>query len=142
MSQRLKGDECVMTYTSPAGLEEIGDISNFTFEMDLEILRERYTGETAERKDELWKGVKGGCELHMENSKMLRFTQIVQDRAQRRTPASAKISCTVSFAFPDGTRARLVFDDIFFGAMPFKIPSGNYVQATVSWECSTLKRFL
>lgn len=109
----------------------------------MEILRERYLGETAERKDDMFKGISGRCELHIENSNYFRFTQKVQDRAQRRTAASGKFTATASFAFPDGPRARLVFDDIFFDSLPLRAPgNGAYVAVTIAFECSSLNRLL
>jgi hypothetical protein len=144
VTQRIKSDDCRLNFTGPSGAEEaFGNIQSFELELDLEILRERYVGETADRFDELFKGVNGRAELHLSTKQYFQFTQRVQDRAQRRTAASGKFTATASYTFADGTRARIVVDDIFWGKLPLKTPGGGgYVTASVEFGASGLKRLL
>ncbi len=144
MAQRIKGQEVVLGFTHPngdqAGLE---DVVSFEAELDIEKLQERYLGETADRYDELFHGVNGQCELHLESSDYFRFAERVQDRAQRRTPAGGVFTATASFSFPNGQRVRLTFEDIFFGALPVRAPSsGEYITATIEWSGSSMRRVL
>ncbi len=142
-AQRVRSDDVTVSFTGPRGLEDVGMAQSFETELMLEILEERYLGETAARYDDIFKGVSGKCVLHIPTKGWFTFTQRVQDRAQRRIPAGSKFTCTGSFAFPDGTRARLVFDDIFFEGMPLNVPGGGaYVAVTVSFKCSDVQRLL
>lgn len=144
MAQRIKGQETVISFTSPTGdVQGLEDVLSFEAELDIEILQEGYLGETADRFDDIYHGTSGQVELHLENSKYFLFTEQVQDRAERRSPAGAVFNATSTFAFPNGQRARITFEDIFFGAMPLNAPSRkDYVKATVQWKCSQIRRVL
>ena len=144
MAQRIKGQETVLGFTNPNGDQEgLQDVLSFEWELDLEILQEGYLGETADRYDEIYHGVSGQCEIHMETADYFRFQEIVQDRAERRAAASGVFTATSTFTFPSATRARITFEDIFFGAMPTRTPSrSEYVSATIQWKGSRLRRVL
>jgi hypothetical protein len=119
------------------------DVLSFEAELQLEILSEGYLGETGERKDDIYKGVSGTCELHLEAQDYFRFTQRVQDRAERRTAAAGVFNATASFQFPNGQRPRLTFENIFFGGLPIRVPEqSGYVAVTLSWECQRMRRVL
>jgi hypothetical protein len=144
MSQRLKGQETTLSFTDPDGLvENLGDIKSFEAELDIQILEEGYIGDTANRFDEIYNGSGGNAEMHLENSKWFSFTNKVQERATRRSPAGGKFAITSSFAFADGTRVRVTFEDVFFGPFPLKVGGrAEYVSATVTWKCSEITRVL
>lgn len=142
MAQRIKGQEVSLGFTGPNGSVNVGEaVQSFEAELDIQTLEEGYLGEVANRYDDIFNGVSGTVKVHMESSDWFRFTQAVQDRAQRRTAAGGKFSATATFAFPSGQRFRLTFEDIFFGALP--VSSGGraeYVTATVAWKCSSIRR--
>ena len=142
MAQRIKGQEVVLSFTNPAGDQDgLEDVSSFEAELDIETLQEGYLGETADRYDEIYHGVSGQAELHVETADYFRFQERVQDRAERRTPSGGTFSATSSFAFPNGQRVRLTFEDIFFGALPIRVPArGEYVTVTVQWKGQRLRR--
>lgn len=144
MGQRIKGQETVLGFTNPDGDQQgLDSVLSFEAELDLEILEEGYLGETANRFDDIYKGVSGQVELHLETSEYFRFTERVQDRAERRTPAGGVFTASSTFQFPNGQRARITFEDIFFGAMPVSAPSrSEYVKATIQWKCSRIRRVL
>ena len=144
MGQRIKGQEVKLSWVSPDGTEEgLEDVVSFEAELMLEILREGFLGESADRRDDIYNGVSGKVELQLESAKYFRFTQRVQDRAERRTPAAGVFNCTASFSFPNGERARITFEDVFFGSLPLRVPERKqYVTASISWECSRIRRVL
>lgn len=144
MAQRIKGQEVTLAFTDPDGdVEDFGVIKSFEGEIDIQTLEEGYLGETANQYDDIYNGVSGTCELHMSEVQWFRFSAKVQDRAARRTPAAGKFSVTASFAFPNGQRPRVTFENIFFGPLPFKTPSrADYVTVTLSWKCSEIRRVL
>lgn len=142
--QRLKGQETRLSFSTPNGpAEGLDVVKSFEAEIQLEILREGYLGETADRRDDIYRGVTGRAELHMDSAKYFTFTQRVQDRAERRTPAAGVFNATSSFNFPDGTRARITFENIFFEGLPIRVPErAGYVAVTVAWECERIRRVL
>jgi len=144
MAQRLKGQEVVLGFTSPdgnqAGLE---NVLSFEAELEVETLEEQYLGKTTKDFDDIFHGCSGQVEIHMKTADYLLFTQKVQDRAQRRTSADGQFTATATFNFPSGSRARLTFENLFFGALPLKIGGrSQYVSATIQWKCDTLRRVL
>jgi hypothetical protein len=144
MAQRIKGQEVVVGFTSPDGDQKgLEDVVSFEAELDIETLQEAYLGKVSDDYDDIFHGVTGQMEIHMRSSQYLAFTQKVQDRAQRRSSADGQFTATATFNFPDGTRARLTFEDLFFGALPIKV-SGRaaYVSGTIQWKCSDMRRVL
>lgn len=144
MAQRIKGQEVTLVWTTPDGSAEgLEDVSSLEAELQFDILKEGYLGESVDRRDDIYRGVTGRAELHLESAKYFEFTQKVQDRAERRSAAAGKFSATASFAFPNGDRARITFEDIFFGALPIRVNDrGSYVTVTVAWECERIRRVL
>lgn len=144
MAQRLKGQEVVLGFTSPDGDQSgLEDVVSFEAELDIEILTEKYLGRTANEFDDIYNGVSGQCEIHMATTDYLAFTEKVQDRAERRTPAEGEFTATATFKFPNGQRARLTFENLFFGPLPIRTPGrAEYVAATIQWKCSRLRRVL
>lgn len=142
MGQRIKGQETTISFVGPTGDEEgLQDVVSFEAELDIEILEEGFLGETANRYDDIYNGTSGRVEIQIETAQYFRFQQRVQDRAQRRTPAAGKFNAKSSFRFPDGTRFRITFEDIFFGPLPVRAPSRrDYITATIQWKCSTIRR--
>lgn len=137
-TQRIKGQETVLVFVSDAGTEEgLGDVVSAEFEFQLDILTTRLLGETSDRKDDIFRGVRGRCEVQLENSQALAFVQRVKDRAQRRTAASGRFQMMTSLEFPNGERPRVLFPDIFWGSLPFNIGGGDeYVTLTLEFEGS------
>lgn len=144
MGTRLKGQEVKVGFTNPDGDQEgLDNVLSLEAELDIEILTEKYLGQTANQFDDIYNGVQGQVEIHMATTDYLAFTQRIQDRAERRTPAAGVFNATASFAFPNGERARLTFEDIFFGALPVRANSrSDFVTATIQWKCSRLRRVL
>lgn len=142
MAQRIKGQEVTVSMSGPDGVEEgLEVVQSFEAEFMLEILQESYLGETADRFDEIYKGVSGSMEIHMETGKWFDFTLKIQERAQRRNGVDGEFTATATFTFPDDTRRRLVFNNIFFGPMPITAGGrADYVTATLTWNCSLATR--
>ena len=142
MTQRIKGQEVVISFVGPTGDEDgLQDVSDFEAELMIDLLQEGYLGETADRFDDVFNGVSGRVQIHMESPDYFRFTQRVQDRSQRRTPAAGKFQAKASFRFANGQRVRLTFEDIFFENLPIRAASRkDYVQATIAWKCSKIRR--
>lgn len=140
MSQRIKGQEVRVTMISPAGTEESigsGGVSSFELEFKTEILSEGYLGETTERKDDIFRGVGGRMEFHLDRQSYFQFVQRVTDRSQRRTPADARFNVLASLTFPNGQRPRILLEDVFFGPLPINVGGRDeYVSATVEFECA------
>lgn len=137
MSQRIKGQELNIVFVSPTGVEEsINAVQSCEFEAQMDILSEGYLGETTERKDDIFKGMHGKITFHVDTSAWFTLAGRIIDRAQRRTPG-VQFNLIGTFNFPNGQRARMVLQDIYFGAIPTNTGSReDYVEATLDFECS------
>lgn len=143
MSQRVKGQEVRVTFTSPAGTETaLSAVQSFEFEVQTEILSEGYLGETTERKDDIFKGTRGRMTIHIENQDYFRFVERVKNRSQRRTPSDARFSAVCAFQLPNGQRPRALLEDLFFGPLPVNVGGRDeYVEATIEFECADVRFF-
>jgi hypothetical protein len=141
---RLKGQEVTVGFASPDGdVSGLDDVLSFEAELDMEILEEKYLGQTANSFDDIYNGVSGSVELHMQNVAYFEFTTKIQDRAERRTAAGGTFTALATFNFPSGARVKLTFEDIFFGSLPLKVGSrSEYVTVTIPWKCSRMTRVL
>lgn len=142
MAQRAKGQENRLVMTGPEGVEDsINDVKSSELSIDVEVLEEHLLGETAARFDDIFNGCSGNMEMQLESRAFLDFIGRVKDRAQRRLPADSKFILTSAFALPNGTRVRLVFEDLFFGPIPIRTSSRKeYVTFRIEWKCSTVRR--
>lgn len=139
--QRIKGQEIALTFSAPSGPQSLKHILNADVEMDITLLEEEYLGEASKSYDDIFNGFKGKLEVHMSDDVFMRFEQMVQDRAQRRDPASNKFALTMTHQFPSGKKVRVTYQDVFFGAMPRTNPSRkDYVRGTINWGCSSCSR--
>lgn len=144
MGTRLKGQEVTVGFTNPDGDQEgLDNVLSLEAELDIEILTEKYLGQTANQFDDIYNGVSGQVEIHMATTDYLLFQEKIQDRAERRTAASGVFNASATFNFPNGERARLTFEDIFFGALPVRVNSrSDFVSGTIQWKCSRMRRVL
>ncbi|MFW6087402.1 MAG: hypothetical protein ACODAG_09365 [Myxococcota bacterium] len=135
---RIKGQETQVIFSGPAGQEEaFTAVQSWEGEIQLEILSEGYIGEKTNRRDEIFNGMRGRCEVHLEDASYFAFAQRVKDRAQRRAPAAGQFNVVTTYTFPDGDRARVLHEDVHFGALPTSAGGrGEYVTATIEWECA------
>jgi hypothetical protein len=143
MSQRIKGSEVNVIMTSPQGREEsIDAVGSIDFTIQLELLNEGYLGESSNRYDDIFNGIEGTLELHLERGAFFALIERIKQRAQRRTPSSDRFDFMFVFNFPNGDRVRTLFSDVFFGAIPVNSNArGEYVSASIPFGC-TDGRFL
>ena len=136
-SQRLIGQNVsIIIIQDSAPIEEISCIKSFSFTYELELKSEGYLGETSERKDSVFKGVKMDMELHTNNHRILGLVKTAVDKAKRRTPG-IRINMKCSMTWPNGDVARVTFPDVEFGPFPFSVGSrADYVNVKVEGACS------
>ena len=118
MAQRIKGQEVEIVV-----LDNGEPVQNLTTARSLEVawkteqLQEGYLGETTDRYDTIYKGIRGRVEFHFSGPQIFDLIKSIVDKARRRTPGQ-KINIKATLNFPDGSRARIVIPDAEFGEMP------------------------
>ncbi len=78
MAQRIKGQDVNLTLTVNGALKKsVTDIKSLELTSQLSILTEGYLGETSNRRDSIFNGVKGKIEFHLEDPAIL---DVIRDR--------------------------------------------------------------
>ena len=143
-NKRLRGEQVILAVSGPQGtIASIDAIQSAEVSHQIDILSEGYLGEVAERKDEIFMGVAGKLELHIETADYLRFLNLVIDKAQRRIPANTVFNITMTLQFPDGRIARVLYPNVAMGGdLPLNVSARDeYVSTGVDFEGSRV-RFL
>lgn len=138
MSQRIKGQEVRLTVVSPDGTEDAvnqGGIKSLSLEFKMDILSEGYLGETTERKDDIFKGVAGRCEFHLDRQGYFQLIEKIKSRSQRRTADGVRFQIIATLSMPNGERPRVLLDDIFFASPKLDVASrDDYVTGSFDFE--------
>lgn len=143
MSQRILGQNVsVIVIQDSAPLQEINCIRSFSFNYELELKDEGYLGETTNRKDSVFKGIKFDMELHSASNDIFNLIRSAVDKARRRTPGT-RINVKASLTWPNGDRAVITFPDVEFGPFPVNTNSrADYVTIKLEGACSEARAVL
>jgi hypothetical protein len=138
--QRIKGQEVELSVTIDGQTREsLADVRSFEFAPMLEIKREGYLGETTDRRDEVYNGVRGRMTLHFESDDVLEDLRIIVDRAMRRDP-NVRVNIKATLNFPNGEKPRVVFQNVCFGEMPISFGSRtDYGELSLEFEADDYK---
>lgn len=136
-SQRIKGQETEIVIVANGELfDNIGPVTEWEAEFELELISKGYVGESTERKDSIFKGLKGSASVHINTKRCFDLILLAVDKARRRT-AGVTVNAKAKFLFPNGDRVRLLFPDLEFGAMPIGFGSNaDYGELKLEWACS------
>ena len=136
-AQRILGQQVsLIIIQDSAPLQELDCIRSFSFTYELEMKDEGYLGETTNRKDSVFKGVKLDLEMHSTNGKTFDVIQAMIDKARRRTPGTV-INIKAALVWPNGDVVRVTFPDVAFGDFPVNIGSRtDYVTFKMDGACS------
>ena len=123
MSIPIKGQEVVVTIVANGEIQSsTTDIKSCDFEFMTDLLTRSYLGQTSDQYDEVFKGFKVSLELNLENQDGFNIVQMIIDRAQRRN-TNVQINIQAVLNFPNGDRARLYGQNLFFAAIPLNFSS-------------------
>lgn len=141
MSQRIKGQESEVSIVVNGNvMSSITTIRSLEIAPKTEIKEEGYLGETTQRYDEIFNGVRGNIEGHFESQQVFDMMMAIIDRARRRTPG-IKINIKTTLNFPNGDRPRIFLQDCFFGEQPIGFGGrSEYLTFRYEFACSDLKR--
>jgi hypothetical protein len=135
--QRIKGQEVeVLLIVDGEAQDTITDVRSFEVALKTELKEEGYLGEKTNRYDEIYNGVRGRLELHIENEDVFDLFKSITDRAKRRSPGS-QINIKATLNFPNGDRPRVLIPDAFFGELPLNFGSrGDYGSVSLDFSAS------
>jgi hypothetical protein len=123
MAQRVKGQEIeVVMLQDGAPVDNLTLARSLELSFKTELLQEGYLGETTDRYDTIFKGIKGKLAFHLDSPGAFKVVQSIIDKARRRTPGT-RFNIKATLNFPSGRRARVVVRDAEFGELPFNTGS-------------------
>lgn len=123
MTQRIKGQEVeIVILVNSAPQENLTFARSLEIAFKNEILQEGYLGETTDRYDAIFKGVRGSIEFHFNDSSPFALVAQLVNKARRRE-AGTQINIKSTLSFPSGRRARVIVRDAEFGELPFNFGS-------------------
>lgn len=140
-SPRIRGESVEVRLIVDGKLQDtITDVRSFEFEHQIDTQQEGYLGETTDRFDEAYRGVRGRLALHVENDDVLDLFTKVVDRSRRREPGT-RINVAATLSFPNGDRPRMIFEDVFFGGLPLGFGGRTeYGEVTLEFRCASAER--
>ena len=138
--QRIKGQEVeFLVIQDGVPLSNVTAVKSLEISFQQEIKSEGYLGETADRKDMIFNGVRGRAEVHFSDSATLNLTKAIVDKAQRRTPG-VQFNVKATLNFPSGVRKRVVIPNVEFGEIPLNFGSrSDYGTQTFEFEGSSFQ---
>jgi len=137
VAQRIKGQEVeILLLLNGEPLATLFDVRSFEVTLQQEILSEGYLGETTNRRDSIFRGVRGRFEAHVESDDFLNFFSQIVDKSRRRV-AGTVVNIKVTLNFPNGDRPRILIPDVEFGDLPLSFGSrSDYGTVSVDFEAS------
>ena len=138
MGQRIRGEDVtVILLVNGQPKTTVSAVKSFDVEFQQDILSEGYLGEHFERKDDVFKGISGKLEYHVESVDTVDVIKAIVDRARRKTPA-VQFNIKASLQWPDGTRRRLTIIDAYFSGPGLSFGSrADYGSTPLNFEAST-----
>lgn len=138
-SPRIKGQEVeIIIIAGGQPQTTITTVRDFEMTFQTEVLREGYLNETTDRRDTIFRGIKGKMMLHLENSDIFNLIQVIIDKARRRTPG-VTINIKATLNFPNGDRPRVLVPDCEFGELPLNVGSrSDYVSQSIDFESAEM----
>lgn len=137
MTQRAKGQEVeIVTLVNGEPRDNLTFARSIEFAFKTEQLQEGYLGETTDRYDSIFRGVRGRVEFHFNDSAPFALVNDLVNKARRRE-AGTRVNIKSTVNFPSGRRARVFFRDVEFGELPFNFGSrSDYGTFQIEWGCS------
>ncbi len=134
---RIKGQEVeILMIAGGQPIQTVTTVKDFELTFQTEVLKEGYLNETTDRRDTIFRGIKGKFVLNLENADVFNIIQAIIDKARRRTPG-VTFNIKATLAFPNGDRPRIVIPDAEFGELPLNVGSrSDYVSQTIDYEAA------
>ncbi len=138
--QRIRGEEVeVVLLVDGVTQGTITAIKSFEMSYQLEIKSEGYLGEKTDRKDSVFKGIKGKLAVNLESKEIFTVIQKIVDKAQRRVPGTV-INIKAALNFPNGDRVRIIIPAAEFGEIPLNFAGRTeYGETSFDFEAANAR---
>jgi len=136
-SYRVRGQEVsVQVVQNGRIVAELTDVKSFDVEFQMDVMKEGYLGEFTDRRDDMFKGISGKIEFHIENNAPFDFINAIVQRSQSRVKGT-QFNVQSSINLPNGQVKRLLVNDIFFSNVPVNVSGrSDYVTYSLPYEAA------
>jgi hypothetical protein len=134
---RIKGQEVeIVMLVDGAPREQLAFAQSLDFTFKTERKEEGFLNETTNRYDTVFNGVEGKTQHQFDTPEPFNIVRLIVNKARARTPGTEfNLRCTMRFG--NGQKARIVFRDVSFGALPFSVGNRtDYVKFSLDFACS------
>ena len=137
---RIKGQDTQVALVLNSVVQAtLTDIKSLEFTFKTELLEEAYLGSQSDDYDEIFKGLHGMIDMHLETQDVFTFVQAIVARAQRQSPGTV-INVKTTMNFPNGQKPRVMLPNVFIGPQPFSTGSrSDYTSYKLEFACSGVK---
>jgi len=136
-SYRVRGQEVSVQVVQDGKIvAELNDVKSFDVEFQMDVMKEGYLGEFTDRRDDMFKGISGKIEFHIENNAPFDFINAIVQRSQSRVKGTQfNVQSTINL--PNGQVKRLLVNDIFFSNVPVNVSGrSDYVTYSLPYEAA------
>jgi hypothetical protein len=114
-------------------------IKSFEVTFQNEIKDEGFLGETTNRKDTVFNGIKGRMEMQTDNKDLWVLFKSIVDKSRSRQ-AGTRINIKATMHYPNGDNVRVIVPDAEFGELPFNVGSRtDYAHTTLDFAASEMR---
>jgi len=138
---RIRGQEIeLLLIIDGSVVENLTNFRSFEVAPKLELQEEGYLGQATNQYDEIFNGVRGRAELHIEDETIFEVWDSIIARAKRRQPGT-QINIKATLNFPNGDRPRILITDAYFGETPLNFASrSDYGTVGLEFSASDVQR--
>lgn len=138
--QRIMGQDVIVTpFINDIPQQAITDVRNFEVAVQVEVVREGYLGQFTDRRDDIYRGIRGSYEIHFSSRAALDMVVSITNRA-RRVGANVQIITQAALVFPNGDSPIIVTTDCFFNEIPLAFGSrGDFGNIRFDWEADDFR---
>ena len=129
---RVKGQEVQIIFVAGGAYQDtLTDTTDFEFGPKLELKEQGFLGETNNRHDEIYNGIKFSGTLQLHTQDWFTMQQSIISRARRQTP-DVEFNISAVLSFPNGNTPTILINDAKFGPQTQQIRSrGDYVTVKI-----------
>lgn len=138
--QRLIGQDVILTpFLQGVPQEPYTDIRSFEVVFMTEIIKDGYTGQFTDRRDMVYRGVRGSFELHFSNKGVFTLIAGILNRARQRRGGN-RIIMQAALLFPNGDRPLIVSEEAVFGEIPLSFQDRtSFASIRMDWEADDVR---
>lgn len=140
MAQRFIGQDLILTpFLNGVPQDSYTDCRSAEVVFQTEIIKDGYLGQFTDRRDMVYRGVRGNFEIHFSEASVFDMVAGILNRARQRRGGN-RIVIQMALQFPNGDRPLIVSEDAVFGEIPLSLPDRtSFGSLRFDWEADDVR---